>query len=587
MRRCLTALMIVAAAPVSAARWTPVLDASDRAVYLDTGALAREGNHVRAWVREVHTHEQRSEQAGVNYFSANALVAYDCTSRTTAPLFKVFFGADGMELRRVNLDAAEAPALAVPGSLPEQLLERACTLSAKPPKEAKPASAKAGEEHKGDGHDKSATAGKPGDQAHATKDKADATKDKTDDKSPGHATADKADAAKASPEKAQAERGEAGKAGTAKAEPGKAESTKAAQKSDEATHAEAKVAAHDKPAADKHGNDKAATPTAAADKHGTDKGASALTALPPRPAKLGPSAVTKLMPTGRDPHVVPAAVRTGPERGLPMSSPIRNVDAASAHANGYAVPNRASVRRPAKSAPDKVDEHAEQHELHWAYGGEGGPDNWGKIKSEYEVCAKGTRQSPIDIKEGARLELEAIRFDYKPSPLRIVDNGHTVQVNYLEGSSITVAGERYDLKQFHFHKPAEERIDGRSFALVAHLVHQSVEGRLAVVAVLFDMREQDNAFLRGLWPHLPLEPKREVFDSAVTIDVNQLLPESRTYFTYMGSLTTPPCSEGVRWIVLKTPVEISPKQVAVFGRLYMANARPIQPSNGRLIKESM
>ena len=126
MRRCLTALMIVAAAPVSAARWTPVLDASDRAVYLDTGALAREGNHVRAWVREVHTHEQRSEQAGVNYFSANALVAYDCTSRTTAPLFKVFFGADGMELRRVNLDAAEAPAVRLeeaPGD-PQRIVAR-------------------------------------------------------------------------------------------------------------------------------------------------------------------------------------------------------------------------------------------------------------------------------------------------------------------------------------------------------------------------------------------------------------------------------------------------------------------------------
>lgn len=562
MRRCLTALMIVAATPVSAARWTPVVDTTDRAVYLDTGALAREGNHVRAWVREVYTREQRSEQAGVNYFSANALVAYDCTGRTTAPLFKVFFGADGMELRRVNLDAAEAPALAVPGSLPEQLLDRACTLSAKPPKVAKSASAKAGEERKADGHEKSA-AGKPADKAHASKDKA-------DDKAAEHAGTDKAGAAKANAEKGES-----------------TEAAKAAQKPDEAKPADVKTAAHDKPATDKPGGDKGAAPLAGTDKHGTEKVASGLTALPPRPAKLTPGAVTKPMPTGRDPHVVPATVRIGPERGLPMSSPIHNVNAASAHANAYVAPSRAGVRRPAKPVLEKPEQHAEQHEIHWAYGGEGGPDNWGKLKSEFETCTKGTRQSPIDIKEGARLELEPIRFDYKASPLRIVDNGHTVQVNYVEGSSISVAGERYDLKQFHFHKPAEERIDGRSFALVAHLVHQSVEGRLAVVAVLFDMREQDNAFLRGLWPHLPLEPKREVFNSAVTIDVNELLPESRTYFTYMGSLTTPPCSEGVRWIVLKTPVEVSPKQVAVFGRLYMANARPIQPSNGRLIKESM
>lgn len=569
MRRCLTALMIIAAGPVSAARWTPVLDTTDRAVYLDTAALAREGNHVRAWVREVYTREQRSEQAGVNYFSANALVAYDCTGRTTAPLFKVFFGVDGMELRRVNLDAAEVPALAVPGSLPEQILDRACTLSAKPPKQAKPASAKAGEERKAEGREKSAAAGTPGEKAPASKDKA-------DDKAAEQAAADKTGGAKANPDKAEADKGDTGKAETAKAE-----SAKAAHKPDEAKHADAKTVEQDK--SDKHGTDKAA-----ADKHGAGKIPSSLIALPPRPAKFErPTAVAKPTPTGRDPHMVPAAVRTGPERGLPMSSPIHNVNASSVHANAYAAPSRGGVRRPAKPVLQKSDEHGEHSEIHWAYGGEGGPDNWGKLKSEYEVCTKGTRQSPIDIKEGARLELEPIRFDYKASPLRIVDNGHTVQVNYVEGSSITVAGERYDLKQFHFHKPAEERIDGRSFALVAHLVHQSVEGRLAVVAVLFDMREQDNAFLRGLWPHLPLEPKREVFNSAVTIDVNELLPESRTYFTYMGSLTTPPCSEGVRWIVLKTPVEISPKQVSVFGRLYMANARPIQPANGRLIKESM
>src|SRR5581483_11422558 len=209
-----------------------------------------------------------------------------------------------------------------------------------------------------------------------------------------------------------------------------------------------------------------------------------------------------------------------------------------------------------KEQPDN-----QHQELHWSYNGSGGPENWGKLKAEYALCERGTRQSPIDIRDGAKLELEPLRFDYKPSPLRILDNGHTVQVNYIEGSSITVSGERYQLKQFHFHKPAEERIEGRSFALVAHLVHQAVDGRLAVVAVLFDAREQDNTFLRGLWPHLPLEPGREVVNPEVTIDANALLPDKRSYYTYIGSLTTPPCSEGVRWLVLKTPVEVSPAQV--------------------------
>jgi len=225
--------------------------------------------------------------------------------------------------------------------------------------------------------------------------------------------------------------------------------------------------------------------------------------------------------------------------------------------------------------------------VHWGYTGAGAPENWARLDPDNALCSAGKRQSPIDIREGARLDLEPIQFDYRPSPLRIVDNGHTVQVNYAEGSTITVAGERFELKQFHFHKPAEERIDGRWFDMVAHLVHKSMDGRLAVVAVLFEMRDQPNAFLRTVWPHLPLEAGREVRMHDIMIDVNALLPETRTYFTYMGSLTTPPCSEGVRWIVLKTPVEVSFNQVAVFSKLYSMNARPIQPSHGRLIKESM
>jgi carbonic anhydrase len=250
--------------------------------------------------------------------------------------------------------------------------------------------------------------------------------------------------------------------------------------------------------------------------------------------------------------------------------------------NGHAKPV-AQREPPAEAEPEPEPEP----EKHWSYHGAGGPEHWAKLNPDFAACAQGKRQSPIDIKDGARLELEPIRFDYKPVPLRIVDSGHTVQVNYAEGSHITVAGERYELKQFHFHKPSEERVDGRWFDMVAHLVHRSADARLAVVAVLFEARQQPNAFLRALWPHLPLEAGREFAPAEVTIDATALLPETRTYFTYIGSLTTPPCTEGVLWIVLKTPLEVSPEQVAVFGKLYSANARPVQPANGRLIKESM
>jgi len=224
--------------------------------------------------------------------------------------------------------------------------------------------------------------------------------------------------------------------------------------------------------------------------------------------------------------------------------------------------------------------------VHWGYEGAAGPGKWGDLDAGNKACAVGLQQSPIDIEDGAKLELDQIKFDYKPAPLRIVDNGHTVQVNFSEGSSITVSGVRYELKQFHFHKPSEERVNGKAYDMVVHLVHKSNDGRLAVVAVLMEAGAP-NPFIAALWPHLPLESGREVSLPEVMLDLNGLLPETRSYFAYMGSLTTPPCTEGVLWLVMKTPVTVATEQVGIFGKLYSMNARPVQPANGRLIKESL
>jgi carbonic anhydrase len=231
--------------------------------------------------------------------------------------------------------------------------------------------------------------------------------------------------------------------------------------------------------------------------------------------------------------------------------------------------------------------HAGHPATAWSYAGLHGPEHWGKLDPKYAQCAAGKYQSPIDIGNGAKLELEPIAFDYQPVPLRIIDNGHTVRLDADEGSSITVGGIRYALKQMHFHKPAEEVVEGRTYALSAHLVHEAADRRLAVVAVLFEQGEQPNPLLRALWPHLPLEQGRETALPDLHIDWNALLPAERGYYAYMGSLTTPPCSEGVLWLVMKTPVPVTKAQVEVFGRLYPMNARPLQASNGRLIKESM
>ena len=265
----------------------------------------------------------------------------------------------------------------------------------------------------------------------------------------------------------------------------------------------------------------------------------------------------------------------------------------AARSGEWRLVTRASTAEPASRAAaplaprapstQRAAAHAE-HPPHWAYEGRGGPQAWGKLKPEFTACATGQRQSPIDIRNGLELELEPVHFDYQPSRFGVIDTGHTVQVNLAAGNAIDIGGRRYELLQFHFHRPSEERINGRQFDMVVHLVHKDAEGRLAVVAVLLE-RGAAQPLLQTVWNHLPLE-KGEEAPARVQLDLNELLPTQRGYYTYMGSLTTPPCSEGVLWVVLQQPVQISGTQIDIFSRLYPMNARPIQQASGRLIKQS-
>lgn len=222
--------------------------------------------------------------------------------------------------------------------------------------------------------------------------------------------------------------------------------------------------------------------------------------------------------------------------------------------------------------------------VHWAYEGKGAPENWQHLSPDNQTCATGKRQSPIDIKDGIRVDLEPIKFNYGPASYSVIDNGHTIQVNVAEGQTIRIMERTYLLLQFHFHKPAEERVNGRSYDMVAHLVHKDADGRLAVIAVLME-KGPEHPLIQTIWNNLPLEQGMLV-SPAAPIDLNKLLPEKRDYWTYMGSLTTPPCTEDVLWMVMKQPLAVSPEQISIFGRLYPSNARPIQPTNNRLIKES-
>jgi carbonic anhydrase len=219
---------------------------------------------------------------------------------------------------------------------------------------------------------------------------------------------------------------------------------------------------------------------------------------------------------------------------------------------------------------------------HWSYQGHGGPAEWGELDPAFATCQLGKLQSPIDIRGAKAADLPAIKFDYKPSPLRVIDNGHSIQVNYAPGSSIDVGGTRYELVQFHFHKPSEEKIDGNAHAMVAHLVHKGADGKLAVVAVLLD-DGGTNATIDTIWKNLPQEKGKEVAVNA-TVDAATLLPADHGYYTFQGSLTTPPCSEDVRWFVLKTPLKIAGSEITAFGKIYPMNARPSQPLNGRTLE---
>jgi len=223
---------------------------------------------------------------------------------------------------------------------------------------------------------------------------------------------------------------------------------------------------------------------------------------------------------------------------------------------------------------------------HWEYEGTHGPANWGTLDKAYANCVSGKQQSPIDIRQVQAASLPSITFSYQRSPLKLIDNGHTIQINYAPGSFITWGDQKYELQQFHFHHPAEEKVFGKSYPLVAHLVHKNAAGRLAVVAVLFTEGDAFNPTVERLWHALPTEKGEEMAPDGLSVNAGDLLPAERGYFTFSGSLTTPPCTEGVTWFVLKTPVPLSKEEIAMFAQRYPHNARPVQPRNGRVIQET-
>lgn len=225
---------------------------------------------------------------------------------------------------------------------------------------------------------------------------------------------------------------------------------------------------------------------------------------------------------------------------------------------------------------------------HWSYDGHEGPEHWGDLNHDFVMCKEGKKQSPIDISHPMQSNLSRINFTYIAEPKEILNNGHTIQVNMKKGSSITVAGKKYNLLQFHFHAPSEHTINGKPADMVAHFVHQAKDGQLGVVAVLFTIKNGHsvaNDTLSKLWNYMPKHPgdKKAI---ASGIIIAKLLPSKTNYYHYSGSLTTPPCSENVNWMVLKNTVSIAKGQLEAFTQIIQKNVRPVQAAHDRLIESN-
>jgi len=229
---------------------------------------------------------------------------------------------------------------------------------------------------------------------------------------------------------------------------------------------------------------------------------------------------------------------------------------------------------------------AAESDAHWSYSGETGPAHWGALSGDYGACSAGHEQSPIDIGRTFHASSAAPRMLYGPAPLKVVNNGHTVQVNFDPGSTLVTDGKTYTLVQVHFHSPSEHRIEGKTYPMEAHLVHRAEDGSLAVVAVLL-AEGAANAFLDRIWPGLPAEVGREAQVPEVSVDAADLVPERSGFLYYEGSLTTPPCTEGVRWFVMDSPGTVSKVQVDRFRALEHENARPVQSLGGRQVEHRM
>lgn len=221
----------------------------------------------------------------------------------------------------------------------------------------------------------------------------------------------------------------------------------------------------------------------------------------------------------------------------------------------------------------------------WSYTGATGPEHWGELSPEFSTCGLGEEQSPIDLRQPVKSHPGDVVIDYQQTPLRIINNGHTIQVNVGPGSTVTLNKQTFTLKQFHFHHPSEHTVDGIKLPMELHLVHANDQGELAIIGI-FLVEGDPNPILKSVWEAMPSQPSEEITVASTMVNLAALVPEEGARFRYLGSLTTPPCAEAVQWVVFQSPLEVSRTQVTAFQSLFPLNARPVQPRNRRFLLEA-
>jgi carbonic anhydrase len=244
-----------------------------------------------------------------------------------------------------------------------------------------------------------------------------------------------------------------------------------------------------------------------------------------------------------------------------------------------------------KRSDETADGEQKDNQVHWGYEPDNGPSNWGRLNRDWALCAEGKHQSPIDLTGARREQFDEMVLEFPTANLKIVhqthvidaiDNGHTIQINFDKGETFKVGSESYALRQYHFHSPSEHTVNGRHFPMEMHMVHLSEDEKLAVIGVFIKEGRHNKAF-DTIWSNLPKKTGEEVHLENVQVDIDHLLPQNKATYRYPGSLTTPPCSEDVRWFVYAEPIELSRDQLKVFQKIFQGNNRPIQPLNDRTL----